>query len=163
MQGIYDVNCSLSIIIGAKPIREIIEKLKKEFHAQDIDPKELPTHLQWMQKENAYYYAQDEHIDIRMEDIEIKAIRIPVNNLTRKYTDKDFTVWSLNDISDKNSIIVVYEEATDYFYCNSSMLHLEIKLAQGISQEAVTNQTENYTEYVGLRKRYLDTYVSKDT
>lgn len=162
MQRIYDVKSSQSIIIGPKPIREIIEELKNEFHAQDIDPKSFLPHLQGMQKENAYYYAQDEQIDIRLEDIEIKAIRIPVNELTRKYTEKDFTVWSLYDVYDKNSIIVVYEENTNYFYCNSSMLHLEIKLARGISQEDVTNQTENYMEYIGLQKRYLNTYAREE-
>lgn len=162
MQRIYDGNSSPSIIIGPKPIREIIQKLKNEFRAQDIDPKILPAYMRRMQKENAYYYAQDEHMVIRMENIEIKAIRIPVSDLTKRYSEKDFTVWTLNDVQDKNGIIVVYEESTNYFYCNSSMLHLEIKLARGISQEAVANQTENYSEYVGLRRRYLDTYVSED-
>ncbi len=159
MHGIYDVKASKSIIIGPKPIGEIIEELKSKYHAQDLDPKLFLPHVQKMQRENAYYYAKDEQMDIRLEDISIKAIRIPVSDLTRKYTQKDFTVWSLCDKYDKDSIVVVYEGQTDYFYCNSSMLHLEMKLARGIPQEAVTNQTEGFMEYMGLRKRYLSTYA----
>lgn len=150
------------IVIGPKTIREIIDKLKKTFHAQDIDPELFLPYLQRMQKENAYYYAQDEQIDIRMEDIEINAIRIPVSDLTRKYTKKDFTVWSLNDAEDKNGIIVVYEENTNYFYCNSGMLHLEVSLAIGIAESDINGKTKKYLEYVGLMRRYMDTYMSLD-
>ncbi len=159
MHEIYNVKSSDAIIFGPRPIREIIEELKHDFHGQDIDPKSFPPHTCRMQKDNAYFYAQDEQMDIRIEDISIKAIRIPVSDLTRKYTEKDFTVWSICEVYDKNSIIVVYEENTNYFYCNSSMLHLEIKLARGISQEDAENQTEKYSEYIGLRKRYQDAYA----
>lgn len=156
MQKIYDVKSSQPIVIGPKPIREIIEKLKVSYQAQVIDTKIFPAYMPKMQQNNAFYYAQDRHMDIQLENINIKAIRIPFNNLTKGYFEKDFTAWTLNDKTDKNGIVVVYDESTNYFYCNSSMLHFEIALARGISQEAVTNQTEDYTEYVCLRKRYLE-------
>ena len=162
MRKFYDMTASPSIVVGPIPIQEIMEKLKDVYQAQEIDTTVFPAYMLKMQQNNAYYYAQGRHMDIQLEDINIKAIRIPFSNLTKGYFKKDFTAWSLNGKTDKNGIIVVYDENTNYFYCNSSMLHLEINFVRGISQEAVTYQTEDYTEYLGLQKRYLDTYSSLD-
>ena len=102
----YDMTASPTVVIGPNPIREIIEKLKDIYQAQEIDTTVFPAYMPKMQQNNACNYAQDRHMDIQLENINIKVRRI--------------------------------------------------------SQEAVTNQTEDYTEYVGLQKRYSDTYSSID-
>lgn len=148
-----------AIVTGPISMSHIIEKLKRDYNAEEM-PLEffLPYGIQ-MQKENAYYYALDEQINLRKEDIEIKVVRIPVTDQTRQYTAKDFTNWSVRDTEYRNGIYVAYDEKSGYFYCNSSMLHLEITMAKGISEFDIRNKTEKYREYISLMQRYIEDYT----
>lgn len=148
-----------AVVTGPISIAHIIETLKSDFHAEDMSLTSFTPHGIQMQRQNAYYYAQDEQIDLPMEDVEIKVVRIPVTSQTRKYTQKDFTPWYVHDAKDGNGIYVAYEEKSNYFYCNSGMLHLEITMARGIPESAVKNKTEKYKEYVGLMHRYMTDYT----
>ncbi len=151
-----------AIVIGPVPIAHLIEKLEREYKAELVSPEVFRPYQIQMQRENAYYYALDEQMNVPMEEIRLKAVRIPVTDQTRHYTEKDFVRWNLNDAAETDDIFVVYEEKTGYFYCNSSMLHLEIKLATGLSQTDVDQKTEKYTEYLGLMQRYIETYTDFD-
>ena len=161
MQRIHDFTSKNphDVVTGPIPMSHIIEKLKRDYNAEEMPLELFPTHKIQMQRENAYYYAQDEQIDLQMEDIQIKVVRIPVTDQTKHYTEKDFTVWYANDTKDSNGIYVVYEEKSNYFYCNSSMLHLELTMARGISESDIKNKTEKYREHIGLIQRYIDDYT----
>lgn len=148
-----------SVVTGPVPVSHIVEKLKRDYNAEEMPLELFLPHNIRMQKENAYYYAQDEQINLRMEDIEIKVVRIPVTDQTRHYTAKDFTSWSVDDTKDSNGIYIAYEEKSNYFYCNSSMLHLELTMARGISESDFRNKTERYREYIALMQRYIENYT----
>lgn len=151
------------IVTGPVSISSIVENLKRDYHAEDMPLKVFTRSTIQMQQRNAYYYAQDEQIDLKMEDVAIKVIRIPVTSQTRHYTEKDFTAWCVHEISDRNGIYMAYEEKANYFYCNSSMLHLELDMARGISASDVKNKTEKYSEYIGLMQRYIEDYMALNT
>lgn len=148
-----------AIITGPVPIAQVIEKLKKDYNAEEMPLDLFRPYGIRMQKENAYYYAQDEQINLRMEDVKIKVVRIPVTDQTRIYTTKDFTCWSVSDVEDRNGIYLAYEEKSGYFYCNSSMLHLELTMARGISESDIRNKSEKYREYISLMQRYIEDYT----
>lgn len=157
MQWIYDFvrKYPQAIVTGPIPIARVVEKLKRNYNAEEVPSEEFPAFRIRMQTENAYYRALDEKINLQMEDIQIKVIRIPVTDQTRHYTNQDFVSWNDNT----EDIYVVYEEQTGYFYCNSSMLHLEITMARGISEEDVAHKTEKYREYIALMQRYIENYA----
>lgn len=157
MQWIYDFirKYPQVIVTGPVPISCVIEKIKRNYNAEEVSLEHFPAFRIRMQTENAYYYALDEKINLQMEAIQIKVIRIPVTDQIRCYTNKDFVSWNDNT----EDIYVVYEEQTGYSYCNSSMLHLEIKMARGISEEDVTHKTEKYREYIALMQRYIENYT----
>lgn len=142
-------------IIGPVPVAHIVEQLKQEYGAEQASWELVSPHLEQMQAQNAYYYAQDEHLKVTPEEIQVKLLRVPVSDKTRHYTQQDFVRWGSNS----DDIFVVYEAQTNYFYCSSSMLHLEIKLAMGLSTSDLEHKTEHYTEYMGLLRRYIETYT----
>ena len=165
MQWIHDFirKNSQTVVTGPVPVSQIIEELKRDYRAQDVPVESFAPYKIQMQRENAYYYAQDEQLNLQMEDIEIKIVRIPVTSQTRRYTEKDFTSWFVNDAEDRNGIYIVYEKKCNYFYCNSSMLHLELTIARGISAFDISNKTEKYREYAGLMQRYIENYMDLNT
>ncbi len=152
-----------TIVTGWVPVSQIVEELKKDCHAEDMPLDAFAPYKVQMQRDNAYFYAQDEQLSLQMEDIEIKIVRIPVTDQTRRYTEKDFTRWVVHDAEDRNGIYIAYEEKSNYFYCNSSMLHLELSIARGISASDVSNKTEKYREYAGLMQRYIENYMDLNT
>lgn len=148
-----------SIVTGPVPLEHIIEKLKRAYNAESIPLEEFPDYQRRIHTQNAYYFAQEEQLDLKMEDIQIKAVRIPVTDLTRHYTEHDFVRWFVGGKDDADGIYVVYENQAGYFYCNSSMLHLEIAIARGISEGDIQNQTETYQQYIRLMQRYIEEYT----
>lgn len=161
MQNIHDFiqKNPQFIVHGPVPAADLVERLKQDYHAQEMPLELFLPHTIRMQKENAFYYAQDEQIALRMEEIQIKIVRIPITDQTQHYAAKDFTCWSCGEKTDHDGIYVAYEETSGYFYCNSSMLHLELTMARGISEDDIQNKTEKYQEYIGLIKRYIEDYT----
>lgn len=147
------------IVTGIVPISHLIKKLKTSYNAEDVELSSFAPHKIQMYQNNAYYYSQDEKLNLQLDDIEIKVVRIPETSKTKCYIAKDFTQWYIDDTNDNNDIYVVYDEKSNYFYCNSSMLHLELTLARGISESDIKDKTEKYTEYVALMKRYIEDYA----
>lgn len=148
-----------AVVMGPVPLTQVMERLKQEYHGEELPLEVLPPYLQRMHRENACCYARDEHIDLPPEAVRLRLLRIPVTEALRRYTAKDFTAWTVRDAKDREGIYVVYEETAGWFYCNSSMLHLELTLARGISAPDYHDQTEKYSEYMGLMRRYLQDYT----
>ncbi len=144
-----------AVVLGPVPIGYLVEKLKRLYRAQEISLEQFPPFRVRMQTENAYYYGRDEQRNVQMEDIQMRAVKVPVTDETVHYTQRDFVSWD----GETDAIYVFYDEKTGYFYCNSSMLHLELKLAMGISELDAEHKTENYTEYLGLMQRYIEDYM----
>ncbi len=160
MKWIYDYieKNPESVVVGPVPMAQILEKLKADLHGADVPLASFTPNTIQMQQRNAYYYACDRQMGLRQEDMQLKAVRIPVTDQTRHYAEKDFTHWFVNGSEDGNGIYVIYEERSNYFYCNSSMLHLEMTIARGISEADIANHTERYAEYASLMQRYLEDY-----
>lgn len=146
-----------AIVTGPIPLQQVIDRLKKAYGAEEISLEAFSPCQIRMQQENAWYIAQDRQMDLPLDGIQLKAVQLPVTELTRHYTEKDFVPWNAGN--GKNGIYVVYEEQVGYFYCNSSMLHLELTMARGIAESDVTNRTEAYENYIGLMQRYIEDYT----
>lgn len=161
MQWIQDFirNCPQIVVSGPVPMAQIIEKLKQDYNAEELPLEQCPPRYLRMYQQNAYYYAQDEKINLSMEDIRIKVLRVPVTDETGQYTEKDFVTWWIEDTEDRTGIYIAYEERCGYFYCNSSKLHLELTLTRGIPEQDIQDKTEKYQEYVCLMKRYIENYT----
>lgn len=145
-----------AIVKGPVPVAQIIEKIKREYGAEELSVNHIPNGD--MYAENAYFYGCDEQIDIAREDICIKAIRIPVTEQTRHYTQKDFVPWDQDDHGTQD-IYVVYEEHVGYAQSNSGKLFLEIAIAKGVSQGDIDCKSENYDLYLWRMQIYLDEYA----
>ena len=135
------------------PLEDIIERLKRDYQAAELPQERIPQRR--MQLDNAYYYGLDEKLDFAEENLCIRAIRIPVTEKTRHYTQKDFIPWGQEENGD---IYVVYEKNLGYFQSNSNKLFLEIAIARGISQADIENKSEKYKEYLWRMQCYLEDY-----
>lgn len=143
-----------AIVHGKVPLAEIIDKIKLKTSAMDIPTGNIP-HLQ-MHRFNAYHLPSNESLNLAEKELRIKAIRIPITDTTKHYTEKNFVSMNRYDEESEDYIYLAYEEQVCYLYSNSSKLFLEAALARGVSEEDIVGRTEEYTCYLSYLQRYLD-------
>lgn len=140
-----------AIVRGQIPITEVVEKIKKNTNAKDMQVGDIPNLR--MHRFNAYNLPSNEILNLTEEQLQIKAIRIPIVDTTEHYTAKNFVSMKH---SGEDFIYLAYEEQVRYFYSNSNKLFLEAVLARGISENDIANQTEEYTCYLFYLQSYLE-------
>lgn len=144
-----------AIVRGYVPIADIIGKIKSETNASDILTGDIPDFR--MHCFNAFNLPSNDALNLTEEQLQIKAIRIPITEATEHYTAKDFVSVNCYDDTIEEYIYLVYEEKVHYLYSNSNKLFLEAVLAHGIPEEDIVNKTEEYTSYLFYLQCYLDT------
>lgn len=139
-----------ALVIGSIPLSAIVEKYKREYDAVEISDSEIPN--LWMHKFNARNLPRNVILQLSEEMLRIKAIRIPISEQSRHLTLKDFVPQGTED---EPYIYLAYEEQVGYHYSNSGKLFLEVALAQGITEEQVKLETEEYICYLSYLQRYI--------
>ena len=142
------------IIHGQVPLAGIINKIKRETDANDILSSDIPNLR--MHRFNAYHLPSNETLNLTEEQLQIKAIRIPITDATKHYTAKNFVSMNRYDEAVEDYIYLAYEEQVRYLYSNSNKLFLEAALARGVSEEDIAGKTEEYTCYLFYLQCYLD-------
>ena len=142
-----------AIVRGLVPITDVVEKIKRETDARDMQVSEIPNLR--MHRFNAYHLPSNEILNLTEEQLQIKAIRISITDATKHYTAKDFVSMKHSDEDCEDFIYLAYEEQVRYFYSNSNKLFLEAVIARGISENDIVNQTEEYTCYLFYLQCYL--------
>lgn len=150
----YVVENPTAIVRVPVPIMEVVEKIKRDTNAKDMQVGEIPNLR--MHRFNAYYLPSNEILNLTEEQLKIKAIRVPITDTTRHYTDKNFVSMKRSDNNCDDFIYLAYEEQVRYLYSNSNKLFLEAALAKGISEDDIINQTEEYTCYLFYLECYLE-------
>lgn len=143
-----------AIIIGQVPLNAVIEKIKRDTHAYDMPTGDIPN--LWMHRFNAYHLPSNEKLNLSEEELQIKAIRIPITDATKHYTAKNFVSMNRCEEGKEDYIYLAYEEQTRYLYSNSNKLFLEAVLARGVSEEDIAEKTEEYTSYLFYLQNYLE-------
>ena len=143
-----------AIVRGLVPITDVVEKIKRETDARDMQVSEIPNLR--MHRFNAYHLPSNEILNLTEEQLQIKAIKISITDATKHYTDKDFVSMKRLDEDCDDFIYLAYEEQVCYFYSNSNKLFLEAVLARGISEDDIINQTEEHTSYLFYLQSYLE-------
>ena len=150
---LYKENPSV-IVHGQVPLVGIIDKIKRETNANDILTSDIPNLR--MHRFNAYHLPSNETLKLTEEQLQIKAIRIPIIDATKHYTAKNFVSMSRYDEAVEDYIYLAYEEQVRYLYSNSNKLFLEVALARGVSEEDIAGKTEEYTCNLFYLQCYLD-------
>ena len=135
-------------------LTQVIDKIKTQYNATTIEYRDIP-HL-WMHKYNAVHLPSNERLQLTEEQLNIKAIKIKVDEKMLPYVVKDFTPVSFDE---ENYIYVAYEEQVGYWYSNSNRLYLEVTLMQGISVEAVNADEEEARDFMFCLKTYDELYA----
>ena len=143
-----------AMVRGQIPVAEVVEKIKRETKAEDMQAGEIPDLR--MHRLNACHLPGNQILNITEEQLQIKAIRVPVTDTTKHYTEKDFVSMRHSTQDREEFIYLAYEEQVGYFYSNSNKLFLEAVLARGISENAIANQTAEYTCYRFYLQSYLE-------
>ena len=137
------------------PLRDVVNRFLTQYHAQRIT--DIPN-LQ-MHRFNAFHLPANEEMQLSMEQIQIQAIRIPIGEETRKYTQKDYRPIVSGEMNGDDYIYLAYEEQLGYLCSNSNRLFLEAALARGISQAEIDGNTENWNDYRFYLKSYVELYL----
>lgn len=142
------------IVRGQVPLAAVIEKIKRDTHAYDMPTSEIPN--LWMHRFNACNLPSNEKLKLSEEELQIKAIRIPITDATKHYTAKNFVSMNRFEEGAEDYIYLAYEEQTRYLYSNSNKLFLEAALVGGVSEADIAGKTEEYTSYLFYLQCYLD-------
>ena len=143
-----------AIVRGQIPIREVVDKIKRETNAKDMQAGEIPNLR--MHRFNAYHLPSNEILNLTEEQLQIKAIRVPITDTTKHYTTKNFVPMNCSGDDCEDFIYLAYEEKIRYLYSNSNKLFLEAALAGGISEDDIANQSEEYICYLFYLQSYLE-------
>lgn len=148
-------------LIPKQPVamRDVVEQLTKKFHATQIEYDEIPSLR--MHQYNAVHVVKNEKLQLRQDQLQIKAIKIPINAQTESYVIRDFVPRS-DENGEGNYIFLAYEEQVCYCYSNSNKLFLEAKLMSGIAQEERENRTEDWMDFIFYLKTY-DSYFTAES
>ena len=138
---------------GSIPYSEIIEKLKQEYEAVEISLADVPS--MQMHRFNAVNLPINEALQLTEEQLEFRAIKIPIADKSNHYTTKDYIPVVKLDGAGKDYIYLVYEEQVRYHYSNSNRLFLEVAVSRGVPTEDIENETEGYWDYLFCVKCYL--------
>lgn len=138
------------------PLGEIVERLMKEYDAAQFAPEDIPS--MQMHRFNAIHLPGNDELKLAADQLQVKAIKIPINHKTRKYTEKDF-VSRVHEDGDEEYIYLAYEEQVGYHYSNSNMLFLEVALEKGVTQKEIERDTLEYKDYMHYLKAYHELYA----
>lgn len=141
------------------PQGQVIDQLVKKLHAVPMEPGEIPN--MWMHEYNAVHLPKNEELQLTVPQLQIKAIKIPINAQTQSYTDRDFV--SLSFDASEDYIYLAYEEQVGYHYSNSNKLFCEAVLMEGIDQRDMDARTENYMVFLFRLKNYDELYCGKES
>ena len=142
-----------SLVVHRKvPIRDVVDRMIAQYHAEPLT--DIPNLR--MHRFNAFHLPANEALKLSMDQIRIQAIRIPIGEDTRKYTEKDYRPVKIDG---DDCIYLAYEERLRYLYSNSNRLFLEAALARGISQAEIDGNTENWNDYQCYLKHYAELYL----
>lgn len=143
------------------PLQTIIEQLTEKFHAIQLDHDKIPSLK--MHLFNAVHLPKNEdELHLTEDQLEIKALKIPINSQTEAYVKRNFVPLS-SDSEDENYIYLAYETQVGYRYSNSNRLFLETKLMQGIDQNELEQRTEDGLDFIFYLKSYDELYHSTDS
>lgn len=140
-----------AIVRGAVAYSEIVEKLKQQYGAVEMPLTDVPS-LQ-MHRYNAVNLPINEALGLTEEQLEFKAIKIPITDKSSQYTAKDYA--PVVGIDGNDFVYLVYEDQVRYHYSNSNILFLEVAVSRGVSEADIENETENYLDYLFYIKCYL--------
>lgn len=124
-----------------------------------MEPGDIPN--MWMHEYNAVHLPKNEELQLTVPQLQIKAIKIPINAQTQSYTDRDFV--SLSFDASEDYIYLAYEEQVGYHYSNSNKLFCEAVLMEGIDQRDMDDRTENYMVFLFRLKNYDELYCGKES
>lgn len=146
-------------LIPKQPVslHTVIEHLTKKLHATEIELGRIPSLK--MHLFNAVHVPKNEKLQLTQDQLELKAVKIPITSQTEVYVRRDF-VPIASDSENGNYIYLVYEEQVGYRYSNSNRLFLETKLMQGIEQSDLEQRTEDGLDFLFYLKSYDELYIN---
>lgn len=144
---------SLQIVDEYVRFDEIIKKIRPECQVEILSRQDIP-HIR-MHRFNAFHLPiNEEQLKIAESKLQIKGIRLPICCWTECYTKKNF-------VPEKDGgIYFAYEESVGYAYSNSSKLFLEIMIFRGITKRSVEEKDNEYYDYIGYIKHYMEDYIN---
>lgn len=145
-------------LVPAHPVslHEVIGRLSEKLHATQIELNRIPNLRIHMF--NAVNLPSNEELKLSDDQLHLRAIKIPINNQTSHYVEKDFV--SLLQREGEDYIYLAYEEQIGYHYSNSRWLFLEVSLMQGISQADIDIQGEAYMDFAFRLQSFDELYHS---
>lgn len=132
------------VVRGSVPYCEIVDKIKQQYDAVEIPLSDVPSMR--MHRYNAVNLPANEALGLTEEQLEFKAVKIPIANKSLQYTTKDYV--SVVGIDGKEFIYLIFEERVRYHYSNSNRLFLEVAVSRGIPESDIENETEDYLDYL---------------
>lgn len=136
-------------------LRKVIEQLTAKFQATQMEHSMIP-HL-GMHQFNAVHLPKNEELHLTTEQLQIKAIKIPITPETAQYASKDFTPMLCAE-GEEDYIYLAYEEQVGYRYSNSNRLYLEAALMQGIDRRDIDAHNEAWMDFFFRLKSYDELY-----
>lgn len=136
------------------PLQEICNQLQAVYGAKELEQEQIPG-MKFMHKPNVLnrlHSRGNAGMDLSEEQLQIRALSIPVTQRTRCYIQGDFT-------PERSGLLyLAYEEQVGYWASNSNQLYLEVLLARGVTQEDITQNTEHFRGYKKWGAYYWETY-----
>ena len=143
------------IVSEYTPFDKIIENLKKKYSVQSLIEEEIPNLA--MHRFNTAHLPAIESLGLSEEQLQIKAIKIIIDERSCHYVQKDYVPVSPYYQKD-DFIYLAYESQVGYHYSNSNKLFLEVALSRGILQTDFRRKDEEYYTFLKYHQTYMSLY-----
>ena len=145
------------IVSKYTPFDKIIENLKKKYRVQSLTEEEIPNLA--MHRFNTAHLPAIESLGLSEEQLQIKAIKIIIDEHSRHYVHKDYVPVSTYCQKD-DYIYLAYESQVGYHSSNSNELFLEVALSRGLLLTDFQRKDEEYCTFLKYHQTYVNLYYS---
>ena len=143
------------IVSEYMPFDKIVENLKKKYRVQPLPEEAIPNLA--MHRFNAAHLPATESLGLSEEQLQIKAIKIIIDEHSRHYVHKDYVPVSTYCQKD-DYIYLAYESQVGYHYSNSNELFLEVALSRGLRLTDFRRKDEEYYTFLKYHQTYTSLY-----
>ncbi|WP_265455493.1 hypothetical protein [Enterococcus sp. HY326] len=135
-----------------KSSQQLLEYLKMRFEIMEFPLEKISKSFLEMQKYNASF---DITLDIQplvFHAYKIKRTGDSHDYFSGRLTDYGPLEFPVESPEEGELLLYLFEEKTNYFWVNNSLLHCELMIERGLDPQSLTNKNLFYLEYESSRQ-----------
>ncbi|MHC5249645.1 hypothetical protein [Enterococcus sp. LJL90] len=139
-----------------KSSQQLLEYLKMRFEIVEFPLEKISKSFLEVQQYNASY-----DITLDIQPLVFHAFKIKRTDASHDYFSESLTDYGPLEFPSESSeerelLLYLFEEKTNYFWVNNSLLHCELLIERGLDSESLASKNLFYLEYESSRQMKSD-------